>query len=371
MKLLLTGVIAISSSCIWASQQSISNEFSYNLTGSLQRQVFFKDEIFYKTTNNYEVQVRGSRVRIHTWNVPSYGVVQIKDFEFITDGKKSCFITAFDLDPKSVETSQKPGANKMFNTIVDIYTNVFPPNDGGYLGPIWIATASGSILKSQGNGEAINASLFMCPDWPDINGHKLRASWEVSTEPPYLPETLIEYSDAETFNIVSKFYNRWKKLPFPSIYESGYTNAVYNILSWTNIDNLKLPKHFQLKGFIPRFDGIDSSQLQVQVMYDGYIESVDATATNPIIFPDRFSAWSRIDEYRYGTINDRPIVYTSKSGDLLSKDEIIRRANHLDQVITEVDATATRNRGIVIAIMCASLLLPICVLIFRCFRRTQ
>jgi len=111
--LFLTGIFILTSSCMVALSQSINSEYAYNISGSLQRQVFFKDEIFYKTTNNFEVQVRGSQVRIHTWNVPSYGVVQIKDFEFVTDGKESCFITAFDVDPQSVEKSQKPGANKM------------------------------------------------------------------------------------------------------------------------------------------------------------------------------------------------------------------------------------------------------------------
>jgi hypothetical protein len=351
-----------------ALAQSVAPETSYDVSGSLHRQIFVDGQVHYSATNSFEVQVRGSSVRIYTWNVSINGALKVKSYEFFSDGNISYFITMFDIDSKTVEESQASPA-KLFSSFVDIYTNQFAPNNVGYMGPIWIATASSRILNIEGiDGGEIYPEIFMCPDWPDIGGEKIKAAWSMSSITPHLPEQLVEYADSETFTNVNNFYKRWKGKEFPSTYAMGYTNALFKVLNWTNSSGLQLPQHFQIIGYIPDYNGEAPNQLQIQFVCDGFIETVDTTNLNSIIFPKQFPGWSQIYEYRFGAVKGEPVVYTSKSGSLLSKDEVLGLAHQYNQVVDDFDNAKEKHRKIIILCMSITLIVPIFFLLYRNFR---
>ena len=173
-KIFLTGLFVLISFFTRALSQSVNVENSYSVSGTMHRQVLLKGKVIYSATNKFEVNVSGCSVKIHSQCIPNGDV---KDSYFITDGKESRFITTRDNDPELVEKSQAPGGNQIFSAFVYTCTNAFPPNDSEYIGPIWIATSSGCILKNQGEGVGyIYPCLYMSPNWPDFGGEQLRAS---------------------------------------------------------------------------------------------------------------------------------------------------------------------------------------------------
>lgn len=198
--------------CLATQSQSAVSELSYDLSGSLQHRVFLDGEPFYAETNNFTVQVRGSVVKIRTWGfVNAENVEPVRDHTFVTDENTAYHITTFDVNPDVVVNSQTATGNqlRMFNTLVDIFTNACPPNMAGNMGPIWIATASSVFIQSLDRREGeIYPEHFICPDWPDVGGSRLKASWSLSGQSPYLPECLVEYSDENVFNVVNKFFKR-------------------------------------------------------------------------------------------------------------------------------------------------------------------
>lgn len=258
----------------------------------------------------------------------------------------------------------------MFNTFVDIFTNACPPNMTGNMGPVWIATASGVFMQGQGqHGGDMYPEHFICPDWPDIGGERLKASWSLSRQPPYLPEHLVEFADANVFNVVNNFFKRWKQKSFPQIYKNGYTNAFYEVLSWSEADGLHIPNHFKLTSYIPQFDGNDKAQLQVQSVDEGFVNTITTNQLDAIDPLPEIATWSRINEYRYGTINDQPATYTSQTGSLLAKSEVLKLMGGRMQFAEQSNRIASGRRKIVLVCFLCLTLLPICILLFRRFGR--
>jgi len=269
-----------------------------------------------------------------------------------------------------VEQSQVRGGDKKFSAFVDIFTNNFPPNQFGSIGPVWMGLASTATLNEEGKDSGnICPAFFMCPDWPSYGGHRLKASWSMSSLPPFLPEQLVEYADNQTFQIVSANYYRWTKKMFPSVYAEGYTNCIYTVLSWTNWSGISVPQHFRLIGFVPDLRSDDRNRVQTQTVYDGYVESVSETISNSVTMPEQFLAWSRISEGRY---SEKPIVYVSKSGGLWPKDEVLGRGAELDIDVAAATAGARKHRSVIFGGLLFVLGgLPAGLILLTRFRRTN
>jgi hypothetical protein len=363
-------IIAI---CLATLSQSAISEPSYDVVGNLQHRILLDGKLFYAQTNEFAVQVRGSLVRIRAWEFTNNeNVVPVKDYVFVTDGSTGYQITTFDVNPNAVAKSQTDVGKQLrtFNAFVDVFTNTCPPNMTGNMGPVWIATASTAFMQRQGQrGGNMYAEYPVCPDWPDIGGERLKASWSLSGQLPYLPESLVEYADKGVFNVVNNFFERWKQKTFPQIYKDGFTNAVYEVLNWKNVGGLHIPSHFRLTSYLPMYDGSRASQLQVQSTYDGYIRTITTTQLDAITVSPKIPTWSRINEYRYGTIDNHPITYTSQTGDLLTKNEVLKLMRGGVQFAAKSNIIASRHRKIIWACFFCLTMLPICILLFKKFRR--
>ena len=364
------GFLIIFSFRLTASSQSAVSGPSYDASGCLQHEIFFDGKLYFAETNNFAIQMRGSTVKIRTWGYSNPNNVEpVRDYIYVTDGNTAYFITTFEVDPDAVAKSQTAVGHQLriFNSFADIFTNACPPNAAGNMGPVWIATASAAFMQGQDqNGGDIYPEHFICPDWPDIGGERLKASWSLSSQPPYLPEYLVEYADENVFNVVNKFFDRWKQKTFPPIYKSGYTNAVYEALSWSDVDGLHIPNHFRLTSYIPCYDGSDNAQLQVQSTYEGFVTTVTTAELAAVSASPEISTWSRINEYRYGTINNLPVTYTSQTGSLLTKREVLKLMSGRAQFAERSKMIAGGRRKIVLA--CFLCLIASAIIIFLASR---
>jgi len=263
-------------------------------------------------------------VRVRSWGIPDDGIVSVREYEFRTDGQESSFVMALDTDPKEVERSQTESVNDRYGAFVHLYSTPFPPNHTGLMGPVWLALCSGHALKTANKQPMMMYPLiFMGPAWPDVEGPALTAVWNASAQPPYLPAAVTEFADANVFSRVAADVEKWTGVRLPAVYADGYTNAIYQVLEWTNAAGVHVPRHFRMVGFVPRAHGTAPEQLDVRVAYEGTIRALNVGASNPVVLPLQFPRWSRIMEYRYGRTNGQPYVYTSESGSPLGKEDLV------------------------------------------------
>ena len=332
--------------------------YNYTVSGNLRYQFFWQGKLIRTTTNDFEVIVKAGNTRIRATGLPNEGL-PVRMREFITDGNTSCCIDEFDIAPEKVQEAQA-GTNKIFSTFTTLYANPVPRNHSGLMGPVWLAMAS-SATFSVGNEAEIYPLVFMGTGWPEVGGKRLRASWSVSSAAPHLPEKLIEYADAETFELINRDFEKWQHKRLPQLYEAGYTNAIYEVLAWTNQGGLQVPVDFKLTRFFPKYDGQTVGDLETQVVYDGHLVSLVVGAAETILIPTRFPKWSRISEFRYGTVKDAPLVYTSETGTLLNAEDARLRIEALRRGVAVGDIVKGRRQRTVIAVLGVVTLVFVCV----------
>ena len=325
-KFLFVGLVFVICLKCNASPLSSATAPSYAAKGLLVYKFVHGGEVKFASSNQFEVIVSGNKCKLRSWGMQNEGSLQVKGYEFTSDGHESSFVREFETDKSDIARSQTNGFTHKFNAFVDIYSGVFPPNSSGHFGPIWIALASSSAFSGLGKGGRIPPLFFMGNNWPQIEGNLVDASWLQSEKPPFLPMKFIEHADSIIFEIVRSNYNLMIGQSFPPVYEHGYTNAVFDVLSWTNISGLFLPKEFVLVGYSPVVGSADAKIVSQRVVYHGVVDSVSTNVLdfdNLLVGSQTIPTWSRVSEYRFGKTNGSPIVYTSNSGLPLTGSELL------------------------------------------------
>lgn len=141
------------------------------------------------------------------------------------------------------------------------------------------------------------------------------------------------------------------------------------MLGWTDADGLHIPSHFRLTSYLPQYNGSAEKQLQIQSTYDGFVATVTTTQLDSVGSSPQISKWSRVNEYRYGTISNQPATYTSPTGSLLTKDEVLKLINGNAHFAERADILTSRRRKVVLACFFCLTIIPICILLFRRFGR--
>jgi len=138
-----------------------------------------------------------------------------------------------------VSTFSKPRTN---NLVALIESEEVPDGDGSLIAFLWLAYASSCHLAGVTNST-------LAPVWilDDSNlryeGFKMRASWILGTESPYLPLSVSYFNDGN-FRILDHQTGRRTVSLAPAPYDRGYLNATYEANSLTNYRGLLLPTKF-------------------------------------------------------------------------------------------------------------------------------
>jgi hypothetical protein len=302
----------------------------YEIHGKVEYRFWVAGNIADQETNSFSITAIDCRSQIRVSGIPTPEGRQVESYEHISTPDLSWFTTIFKEQPNDSLRNQdglildvtNKRLDKVYNAYVDLYTNPFPPVHIGLISPVWLAYASRCAL-GPGKKNMIYPMSFMGPGWPDINGNELKCEVYSSTEAPYLPDRIVEYADESVFEFVSGVQQRYlRQPPLPELYRQGFTNSIFEVLSWTNINNLHLPLHFQLIRYVPKSHGESNKDLDVLLVYEGYGELFDANTTGQIVLPEKAQSWSRVDDYRYASVGGQPYLYTSKSGRILSFKEL-------------------------------------------------
>ena len=321
---------------------------AYLVQGRIECKGMADGIIKYAASNTFEVVCRDSKVSIRTTGSIGKDEKDVYTM-FSSDGVDSYRVTVFDIDQKTIEKNRgKNEKGGIFSSSVDVYQGGNPPNGLGLIAPVWLALASTLIIDSRNEGE-IWPLVKTGPYAPAIGGEKLKATWIKSEVIPFLPVQVITYAKDKTFVMINKGEILLMREPFPQKYGQGFTNFIYQVLTWTNIEGLKIPQHFQLVSFYPKHDGKDKNDLQRHFVYDGYVETIAVKDVPQVEIPPKIPKWASVADYRFSANNENPLQYTSEFGELHSTPAAIANASAQD--IVRMKVNDAKYRPFVIGVM--------------------
>ena len=217
-----------------------------------------------------------------------------------------------------LETAQRP------RNAANLYIKDSPtPTMIGAATPVWLAFAARRYLDTQFKGEYLSdSSIFLLAPPNSAHQVKDRAYWRWSDENPRFLKSLSSLrSDSRP------------RAP------AEHTNAVFNVLAWTNVAGVNVPSRFELSLFIPERSGVPALAAKMR----GTTERFQLLATNlGNIFPVQF-------DYSVGITDQRVIVgaeggpfrHFAKDGRVPTLDE----AKALAAKIADISPRKTRSHA--------------------------
>lgn len=173
-----------------------------------------------------------------------------------------------------------------------------PPYGFEHLTAVWLAFGSRSHFAKSGQG-AVDPVVFIENGFRESQ-LKTESQWTVEALPPGLLEFMVEFSDGKTYEPVGKATP--KRLPAP--YDTGFTNAFFRTLEWTNVMGLRFPRKFELVKLQPDLSSPTEKKLTIAYRMVGEAHSyiVGKPRTNlASIFPKR----SNVIDYRFPDAGSR------------------------------------------------------------------
>ena len=109
--------------------------------------------------------------------------------------------------------------------------------------------------------------------------------------------------------------NNYKKVNLTPSFDGIYTNAIYEVLNWTNVAGLLLPQNFKAVNYFP--DGN-------KIIFEGIANGVltNSNAKIGLVVPTR----TRVYERRFGdnTLTSDEFVYNVTNGILSTKKQLLK-----------------------------------------------
>ena len=272
--------------------------------------------------------------------------------------------------PRQPDRSQ--GEPRPVDNSATIESRTVPGNTGSYSQYIWLAYASGRYFQALTNN-------LLPPIWtmedPRTRAHPfmVRAQFITNGAPPGLPSYIEYVTDG-----IHREYHPGKQslieLPLPPPFDGGFTNAVYEVRSWTNVGGMTLPTWFTFTVFSSPLAGPPIRRLIVQ----GSPSAIRTALPNSDLLPRAPGVVSVADHRFHGSVPGASasniaypfIRYRVTNGMWLGRAELISaRSRHEKRLlrIEEAETGQTRMRvAPVLTVMALVLLtLPLCFVLLR------
>jgi len=112
--------------------------------------------------------------------------------------------------------------------------------------PIWLAFASGCYFKNRTNDYVEPGFVFdSVQEYGPPERKRLKSFWRLNEFKPFMPVSVVYIGVGKIKGPNGDLIDR------PSPYNNGFTNAVYRIISTTNINGVEFPQHSKLEIFRP------------------------------------------------------------------------------------------------------------------------
>lgn len=152
-------------------------------------------------------------------------------------------------------------------------------------------------------------------------------------------------------------------------FDRGFTNAIYSVAAFTNINDISVPRDFSYSYLVPIADGTKSSDLFVNVRFDGKVHAVRSGKRLPSLRPKITELTTVQDSRLY--LGTNKYTYTTKGWMETNEPALQIRYQNIKQ-LTERRLTgrkqyrASHSRSIVVLVLFVTALIgPAALIYFR------
>jgi hypothetical protein len=295
--------------------------------------------------NEFTVLVVGCQSVIRATNVSDMAINYI---EFGCSPDESYNLIQYNSDPS--ETNVINSAN------LELYPSASPESPAGLIVPLWLAYASKCYYQAQTNGMVFPMS-YLSTTYRAVE-LRLPAIWHFSDSSPNLLQDMTEYTDGNEYSIEE---GKVLAKRLPQELQNRQTNCSFQVLSWTNVASLHLPKDFILRVFEP-----DSSAKTMKLSF-----TMEGFGTQFHEYETFDSSQLKLKAPRKTRVTDkrfyidgkriRPIVYLSEDGEIKSREAIMASQKYTDAIMDFREKQPTFNSisKIIMALLIIIGILPI------------
>jgi len=190
-----------------------------------------------------------------------------------------------------------------------------PPYGFEALTAVWLAYGSRCQYGKSGQG-VVSPVVFVGVEFRE-SGLKVSSHWVVESKRPSLLNFMAEFSDGTSYE---RQGSQVEVKPWPKPFDTGFTNAIFRTIEWTNVAGYSLPRKFELVKFDPDYSEKPLKKLKIAYMMVGETHSVvlGTTRTNfTSTLPERYHAIdythrderSRAESFTYRAADGKLISY--------------------------------------------------------------
>jgi hypothetical protein len=248
------------------------------------------------------------------------------------------------VDPKVFQS------DRFASALGRVVTASAPRMEPNLIYPIWLAYASLPYFSSLTNGKAVSPLYVQDGLMPEM---QFPAKWKV--------ENSLFISDIDWFceggYTVPGPYGKPELKKFPAPYDKGFLQAHFQVTTWTNFDDMSLPKDFTMTQYQPAgvVDGV--TNFNVGCIITGTIEVVrKLNAFSPV---PELTTRTIIRDFRY-KFGDQTISYQTTNS-WYTEQEIKAILDRKGLIPVKLD-TIKNKRMLVISIMAVLTIIPILII---------
>ena len=251
--------------------------------------------------------------------------------------------------------------NRMIDTTLTVAPWVVPRLDASAIAPVWLAFFSGNYFASR--KDSFVDPIVMSIDRIREADIQVPANWRLITNNSLiLPARVVYYTDGKMYSIPANGIGlHTKRMSAP--YNNPTTNAIYEVLTWTNSAGFTLPESFHLLQYSTVSNGLDANELKLTAIYEGIITNV-STAVDSSEVSLRLPEKAQIVEERFS--REIPplyhFAYTTTNGRVATLEAVRSLPAYKSAIQRSELAIAQPTRRLIIYVLFGALaILPILI----------
>lgn len=338
-----------------------AQEVAWSTPFTVKGQVDFakRDRIDAAQLREYPPVIFSIQVEPSQWSVRIEGLDdEAFDYrEAASDGITLYYVNCFETAVQRMRERGETTGDNIVNAWV--YSGEILHNSFGHqIAPVWLAYGSSRFLDGNLAGWMEPVITYGAPS--DVYSYQNRYLQEVlidrEPQPPSLPSTVVFLHDG----MIRSMTEAELQIPLRTPWHQGFTNAVYQVLSWTNIGSLRLPLESELRTFRTTAEPQrrTSDELILYALYRIRLDSARLGAA--VQFPPILPGVAVVSETRLPGVSAIP--YESRTGRWLAPEALMQTDLYLSKIGAR--SSAGIRRTIMIVVIGLIALLPVLHLAF-------
>lgn len=243
------------------------------------------------------------------------------------------------------ELKPKQNLNKSVNQAVgEVSPFPFPQfKPGDYAAFIWLANCSQRYLNAMGDQTLPQVWPYEHPMQLMTNNTVCAVVFREST-PDAPPKRVTFLNDGTDFDPFEKTLIR---KPLPPPFDRGYTNAVYEVAAFTNLNGSEFPKSFSLSAYARRVDAKSNTDLWTFARFKGVTETIRPFCSRTNLIPDLPVATLIQDLRASKDQHGNRLQYVAKPGRWLTTTNLSELKSYERRILSEISLKIKRRRFLI------------------------